>query len=126
MVAAGGIFCLSLETPSALDAFRLQSPAQQVHLLELYTSEGCSSCPPADRWLSDLKDDPGLWKNFVPVAFHVDYWDHLGWKDKFARAAHTSRQRRYADEWGANTVYTPGLVLDGAEWRSRERLPERS
>ena len=60
----------------------LQSTPQRVGLLELYTSEGCSSCPPAEAWLSTLKQDPGLWKNYVPVNFHVTYWDNLGWPDR--------------------------------------------
>ena len=55
-----------------------ESGAEQVALIELYTSEGCHSCPPADRWLSTLKSDDGLWQEFVPVAFHVDYWDYIG------------------------------------------------
>jgi len=57
---------------------------QKTHLIELFTSQGCSSCPPAEAWLSKLKNEPGLWKNFVPLAFHVDYWDRLGWRDPFA------------------------------------------
>ena len=90
---------------------------RQVTLVELYTSEGCSSCPPADRWLSGLKDNRGLWKTFVPVAFHVDYWDYIGWPDRFAAAAHGDRQRRYADEAGLSIVYTPGMLQNGTEWR---------
>ncbi|MEO7385740.1 MAG: DUF1223 domain-containing protein [Gammaproteobacteria bacterium] len=93
------------------------SGARQVSLIELYTSEGCSSCPPADRWLSRLKQDPGLWRDFVPVAFHVDYWDSLGWKDRFAADGWSARQRRYAADGGISTVYTPGLLLNGKDWR---------
>ena len=69
-----------------------KSPAEQVGLLELYTSEGCSSCPPADRWLSKLKGEPKLWRNIIPLAFHVDYWDYIGWEDRFASPAYTARQ----------------------------------
>jgi hypothetical protein len=87
-------------------------------LLELYTSEGCSSCPPAEEWLSHLKNHPGLWKDFVPVAFHVDYWDHLGWRDPFASKQWTERQSRYAAVWHNSSVYTPGFVLNGREWRA--------
>src|SRR3989454_6981340 len=61
-----------------------QSSERQTAVIELYTSEGCSSCPPAETWLSRLKESPGLWKNFVPLAFHVDYWDYLGWRDPWA------------------------------------------
>jgi hypothetical protein len=95
----------------------LSSGEQQTTLLELFTSEGCSSCPPAEEWLSKLSAHPGLWKEFVPAAFHVDYWDYLGWKDRFAAPAFTSRQRAYADAWRSRQVYTPGFVADGREWR---------
>jgi hypothetical protein len=95
----------------------LQSGPHRVSLLELYTSEGCSSCPPAEAWMEELKNSPRLWNDLVPVAFHVDYWDHLGWKDPFARAEYTSRQRAYSVAWGNSSVYTPGFVLDGQEWQ---------
>jgi hypothetical protein len=95
-----------------------QSGPRQTALIELYTSEGCSSCPPAEAWLSRLKDSPGLWKQFVPIAFHVDYWDHLGWRDRFASREWTQRQGRYAALWRNESVYTPGFVLNGREWRT--------
>ena len=97
---------------------RLESPGPRVSLLELYTSEGCSSCPPADRWISTLRDDPRLWRQVVPVAFHVDYWDYIGWKDRFASPVYGNRQRDYARNRHVSTVYTPGFVLAGKEWRS--------
>jgi hypothetical protein len=97
------------------------SPVQQSTLLELYTSEGCSSCPPADRWLSTLKDDPGLWKEIIPVAFHVDYWDYLGWKDAFSKAEYTQRQRNYARWNNLRTIYTPGFLQNGKELRGWNR-----
>ncbi len=99
------------------DAVRLTSGDRQVTLLELYTSEGCSSCPPADRWFTALADDPRLFRTFVPIAFHVDYWDYIGWKDRFAQAEFSDRQRRYAHEGGTRTVYTPGMFRNGADWR---------
>src|SRR5947207_2933082 len=68
-------------------------------LVELFTSEGCSSCPPADAWMSRLKRNPDLWKAIVPAVFHVDYWDRLGWPDRFARPEFTRRQRLYASSW---------------------------
>lgn len=92
------------------------SPVQQSMLLELYTSEGCSSCPPADRWLSTLKSDSRLWNEIVPVAFHVDYWNYLGWKDKFSKAEFTQRQRNYARWNNIRTIYTPGFLQNGKEW----------
>ena len=95
-----------------------QSTEKQTSLLELYTSEGCSSCPPAETWLSRLKNDPALWKDFVPVAFHVDYWDYLGWRDPWAAKSFSERQRAIAESWKAASVYTPGFVLNGKEWRA--------
>jgi hypothetical protein len=90
-------------------------------LLELYTSEGCSSCPPADRWLSQLPPDSGV----VPLAFHVDYWDRLGWRDPFAQAAFSQRQRDRNS--GLGWAYTPQVMLDGEDFRTwRRGLPSRS
>ena len=87
-------------------------------MLELYTSEVCSSCPPAEAWLSGLKESPRLWKDFAPVAFHVDYWDYLGWKDSWSDAEFSERQRSYAQLWHAENIYTPEYVLNGQEWRN--------
>lgn len=86
-------------------------------VLELYTSEGCSSCPPAEHWFGALRDSPRLWKDLIPAVFHVAYWDYLGWKDRFATDAFTARQRSIASSWRSGRVYTPGFVLNGAEWR---------
>ncbi|MEO5960634.1 MAG: DUF1223 domain-containing protein [Opitutaceae bacterium] len=97
-----------------------RSGPAQVALVELYTSEGCSSCPPAEKWLGELTRDPGLWQRFVPVAFHVNYWDRLGWRDKLATQAFTQREYAYAEAWRAANVYTPCFVRNGAEWRPRE------
>jgi hypothetical protein len=96
-----------------------QSSENQTSLLELYTSEGCSSCPPAEAWLSGLKESRSLWREFVPIAFHVDYWDYLGWHDPWATKAFSERQRFYAQSWHSDSVYTPGFVLNGREWRAR-------
>ncbi len=106
--------------PAALNAatIALESSAARVSLLELYTSEGCSSCPPADRWLSGLKEDPRLWQTVVPVAFHVDYWDYIGWPDRFASPDYSRRQKSHARSGRVTGVYTPGFVLAGKEWRS--------
>lgn len=93
------------------------SPATRATLFELFTSEGCSSCPPAEKRLGELKSSADLWKRIVPVAFHVDYWNHLGWPDRFAKANFTERQRRYADAWKGDSVYTPAFVANGSEWR---------
>jgi hypothetical protein len=96
-----------------------ESGPQKTHLIELFTSQGCSSCPPAEAWLSKLRDEPRLWKDFVPIAFHVDYWDRLGWRDPFAAKEWTARQYQYSANWKNESVYTPGFVLDGREWMER-------
>ncbi|MCP4411079.1 MAG: DUF1223 domain-containing protein [Gammaproteobacteria bacterium] len=102
----------------ASQTIHLQSGDQKNTLIELYTSQGCSSCPPAERWLGKLQDDPRLWSQLIPVAFHVDYWDYIGWKDQFARPEFSQRQQRYQNESSIKTVYTPGFVINGKEWRS--------
>lgn len=91
------------------------SPAHQAVLVELYTSQGCSSCPPADRWLSQL-DARHPRDRVVPIALHMNYWDHIGWKDPFARAEFTSRQRALAAAGGSHTLYTPGVFVQGREF----------
>lgn len=101
----------------AAEPIRLRSTEEQVGLLELYSSEGCSSCPPAESWLSGLKKSPKLWRSWVPVAFHVDYWDSLGWRDTFGFKEFSARQHEYADLWQNQSVYTPGFVFNGQEWR---------
>jgi len=101
---------------SGVELLRFASGVRQSALVELYTSEGCSSCPPAERWLAGLREDPRLWRDFVPVAFHVNYWDNLGWPDRFASDRFTQRQYALAAAWGGGAVYTPCFVCDGAEW----------
>jgi hypothetical protein len=96
---------------------QFQSAPERTALLELYTSEGCSSCPPAEAWFSGLKDSPRLWKDFAPVAFHVDYWNDLGWKDAWSAEEYSERQRAYAQFWRTENIYTPEYVLNGQEWR---------
>ncbi|MFI0457739.1 MAG: DUF1223 domain-containing protein [Candidatus Thiodiazotropha endolucinida] len=105
-------------------ALTLQSPVERVNLLELYTSHGCSSCPPADAWLRKLERHPGLWQTLIPVAFHVDYWDDLGWPDRFASPAFSNRQRDHRRQGAIRSVYTPGFVLNGQEWRQWFYRPE--
>jgi hypothetical protein len=100
-----------------------ESKAARTHLIELFTSEGCSSCPPAEAWLNNLKNEPRLWQDFVPIAFHVDYWDHLGWRDPFASKTWTERQADYSARWKSESVYTPAFVLDGVAWRNAALPP---
>ncbi len=80
-------------------------------VVELFTSQGCSSCPPADAMLARLASEPGV----LPLSFHVDYWDYLGWADSFAQPAFTERQERYARVSGERSVYTPQLIVDGED-----------
>ncbi len=101
------------------------SGPMRTSLLELFTSEGCSSCPPADRWLSGLRAQTGIPQRLVPLAFHVDYWNRLGWVDRFAKPAYSARQHWIAGVRRARTVYTPQFVLDGRDWRpTRNGYPE--
>lgn len=79
-------------------------------VLELFTSQGCSSCPPADKLLATLAKDPAL----APLSFHVDYWNGLGWSDPYSQEAWTDRQHQYARALGDTRVYTPELVIGGA------------
>jgi hypothetical protein len=105
----------------AVPACAARSGARVEPLVELYTAEGCSSCPPADRWLS--REAPRGGANWL--AFHVDYWDGLGWRDRFAAAAHTRRQRERAWAWSSATIYTPQVMLGQAihaPWRSDARF----
>ena len=99
-------------------SFTATSHPHQSALLELYTSEGCSSCPPADRWISQVVKDEELELNVLALAFHVDYWDYIGWKDPFASAQYTARQRELAKDNRMRTIYTPGFFINGLEARN--------
>ena len=104
-----------------------QSGATVPAVVELYTSEGCSSCPPADRWLGGLKGRPDV----VALAFHVDYWDSLGWKDRFAQPQFTQRQNATQRTSGARFAYTPQVIVDSRDapnWSApgAAALPPRS
>ncbi|WP_057657314.1 DUF1223 domain-containing protein [Pseudoxanthomonas dokdonensis] len=121
MLAIQSLLAMSLISSNdalATQTCAARSGAQRVPLVELYTSEGCSSCPPADHWLSTQL--PAQQANFL--AFHVDYWDDIGWPDRFASPAYSNRQRQRVASAGGDTVYTPQVMV-GAEvngnWRSR-------
>ncbi len=113
------ILFLSFTNIASSQDLEFKSGNKQVALVELYTSQGCSSCPPADQWLGELKNEPGLWTEFVPVAFHVDYWDYLGWKDSFSKAEYSKRQRLHRKQGNVKVVYTPGFFLNGKEWKRK-------
>jgi len=92
-------------------AFAAPVLAEQVVVVELYTSQGCSSCPPADEFVAMLASDPRI----LPLALHVDYWDYIGWADQFANPKFTDRQRAYAADIGSRTLYTPQLIIGGLD-----------
>ena len=113
------IYVLLLNLLFAADTktIHLESGETKNTLIELYTSEGCSSCPPAEDYLNALKNDKNLWKKWVPIALHVQYWDYIGWKDQFATKENGQRQSRYASLQRASTVYTPAFMVNGSSWR---------
>ena len=115
-LVAAGLLAAAGTSLAAGPACKAESPATIVPVIELYTSEGCSSCPPADRWLSTLKGSAANGRAVVQ-AFHVGYWDYIGWVDRFANPAHTSRQRQLASLNGLSSIYTPQLVRNGRDWR---------
>ena len=111
---------LMLPSLAAASECTLRSGPQTAAVVELYTSEGSSSCPPADRWLSRLAAAASSGR-VVPLAFHVNYWDYIGWKDAFASERATERQRAIQKAAAARHVYTPQVVLAGRDytgWRS--------
>ncbi|MBK7768009.1 MAG: DUF1223 domain-containing protein [Sulfuritalea sp.] len=110
--------CAVAAEASAASACVASSGAQRAVLLELYTSEGCDSCPPADRRLSQIKGHAGYAGRVVPLAFHVDYWDRLGWADRFASPQYTQRQYAMAGLARSRLVYTPQFLRNGRDWRS--------
>jgi hypothetical protein len=120
LLPAIGVFAVN--SPAIAAVCEARSPAHTTALLELYTSEGCSSCPPADRWLKALPDNKELdARRLVSLAFHVDYWNYLGWKDPFSQAAFSERQTSVVRRANASTVYTPATFLGGAEYSWRRR-----
>jgi hypothetical protein len=103
--ALAAAFCLLGALPADAQTLRLNPRA----VVELFTSQGCSSCPPADALLTELsgRDD------IVALAYHVDYWDYIGWADTFGAEDNSERQRAYAARWGSSRIYTPQMVING-------------
>lgn len=95
----------------------LSSKNKQPVFIELFTSQGCSSCPPAEKYMNGFADNPQLWEKFIPLVFHVDYWDYIGWKDVFAQPGFAARQYRYAKLKSVRTVYTPAFIVNGLSWQ---------
>lgn len=107
----------SADTPDC----EVKSQAHRVALLELYTSEGCSSCPPADEWLSNLPDKGLGADKLVPLSLHVDYWNYIGWRDPYSSSQYTARQREVAWRNRLSSIYTPQMVLNGQDYRAWRR-----
>ncbi|MEF2553557.1 DUF1223 domain-containing protein [Aurantimonas sp. A2-1-M11] len=105
-ICAIGFALLPVGGPALAGKIEIR-PVEQV--VELFTSQGCSSCPPAERILTDLASEPGV----LALAYHVDYWDYIGWRDIFGSAENTERQRAYASAFGTTTIYTPQVVVNG-------------
>ncbi len=89
--------------------------AGSIAVVELFTSQGCSSCPPADRLLSQIAAEPASAGRVVPLAYHVDYWDYIGWQDPFSSADWSARQKLYAQAYNTNRIYTPQVVVNGTD-----------
>ncbi|WP_105507197.1 thioredoxin family protein [Paraburkholderia sp. BL21I4N1] len=116
-VAAVSLLAASGLANAAAAVCSAHSPAHRVALVELYSSEGCNSCPPADNWLSQWKNS-GATQGIVPLALHVDYWNSLGWTDRFSQHRFTERQQTLTDLAGGHTIYTPEIFVSGRELRS--------
>ncbi|MEL6234458.1 MAG: DUF1223 domain-containing protein [Pseudomonadota bacterium] len=110
----GFVFALLLLTGAGPRSALAQNASETtpVIVVELFTSQGCSACPPADRFLAKMAEEPGL----IALSLHVDYWDYLGWRDRFARPENTARQKNYAAAMQARSIYTPQMVIQG-QWR---------
>src|SRR5215471_7668528 len=101
--------------PLLLSTQTAAPPARKAVVVELFTSEGCSSCPPADVLLGRLRQEKladGVY--VIPLGLHVDYWNSLGWTDRFSSSAYSRRQEKYAELFGISGAYTPQMVVDGA------------
>lgn len=111
------LLTLSFAQPVGAALCTAQSEAHTTALVELYTSKGCSSCPPADRWLSSLSSQGYTPGRVVPIALHVDYWDYIGWKDTYAKREYALRQRKLTQLQRMALVYTPQVLLQGRDFR---------
>ena len=115
----GGLLA-SLPTFAFPASCTIHSGAERATVIELYTSEGCSSCPPAERWLSGFVGKTSAASTVIPLAFHVDYWDYIGWRDRFASPKYTARQCERINRTRGRFAYTPQTLINGLDssgWR---------
>ena len=117
MRIAPALLCLALAPQAHALPCSAQSGPHTAALVELYTSEGCDSCPPADRWLQGLGTRGYAPERVVPLSLHVNYWDYIGWKDPYAQQRFSDRQRKLAQVLRARIVYTPQVMLQGKDFR---------
>ncbi len=121
------LICLTVSTAvlaKDTSSVNQKSGASTVAVLELYTSEGCSSCPPAERYLKQMTTEYADKRQFIPLAFHVDYWDYIGWEDPYSDPAYGDRQRETALRNNLKSLYTPQFVLYGKDFPSFRNIPE--
>lgn len=123
VLIGAGLLLSGVGAYSNAETIIASSGKNRVQLIELFSSESCSSCPPADAWISTFQEHPDLWKSFVPIVFHVSYWNHLGWKDGFSSEEMTQRQEAISRTWAQPSVYTPGMIVDGHEWKGWRSNP---
>ena len=109
----------------ASDTIVVESGDRQVAVVELYTSEGCSSCPPADRWMARLSQSSGEDFDVLALGFHVDYWNYLGWTDRFSSVHYTGRQRQLGANNRQRTIYTPEFFVNGVEARGANSILDK-
>ena len=119
------ILSLACSSLAAEQTQTIVSPPHRVALLELYTSEGCNSCPPAEEWVGQLEKKGLGADKVIPIALHVDYWDYLGWRDIYADPRHSQRQRQHVLRNKLATAYTPQLILNGKDLRPSRLLESR-